>query len=102
LRDMLKDQASGKEIDQAEVSAAVTGKMIWLFPVLTFAVSIYLAGALVVYLLSQSAVAVVQQWLVLRKDKEDLEKISQKTKNRADMAQEAEVVSKRPKKKRRK
>lgn len=102
LRDMLKDQAAGKEVDQAEVSAAVTGKMIWLFPVLTFAVSIYLAGALVLYLLTQSAVAIVQQWLVLRKDQDELEKISEKTKSRAERAQEAEVISKRSKKKRRK
>lgn len=102
LRDMLKEQAAGKDIDQAEVSAAVTGKMVWLFPVLTFAVSIYLAGALVLYLLTQSAVAVVQQWLVLKKDQDELEKISDKTKNRAERAQEAEVVRKRSKKKRRK
>lgn len=94
LRDMLKDQAAGKEIDQSEVSAAVTGKMAWLFPVLTFAVSIYLAGALVLYLLTQSAVAVVQQWLVLRGDQDELEKISDKTKNRAELAQEAQIVSK--------
>jgi YidC/Oxa1 family membrane protein insertase len=105
LRDMLKDQAAGKDIDQAEVSAAVTGKVAWLFPVLTFAVSIYLAGALVLYLLTQSTVAVIQQWLVLRKDQDDLEKISQKTKNRAEMAQEAQIVkkpAKTSKKKRRK
>ncbi len=102
LRDMLKEQAAGKEIDQSEVSAAVTGKMIWLFPVLTFVVSIYLAGALVLYLLTQSVVAVIQQWLVLRKDEGELAKISEKTKNRAERAVEAEVVKKSSKKKRRK
>jgi YidC/Oxa1 family membrane protein insertase len=102
LRDMLKEQAAGKTIDQSEVSAAVTGKMIWLFPVLTFAVSIYLAGALVLYLLTQSTVAIIQQWIVLSKDKSDLEKISENTKNRAERAVEAEVVRKSSKKKRRK
>jgi len=102
LRDMLKEQSSGKQVDQSEVSAAVTGKMIWLFPVLTFTVSIYLAGALVLYLLSQSTVAVIQQWLVLRKDQDELQKVSEKTKNRAELAQEAKVVSKRSKKKRKK
>lgn len=95
LRDLLKDQASGKQVDQSEISGIVTGKMIWLFPVLTFMVSIYLAGALVLYLLAQSAVAVVQQWLVLRKDETELEKISEKTKGRAERAIEAEVVPKR-------
>lgn len=101
LRDLLRDQAAGKEVDQSEISGLVTGKMVWLFPVLTFAVSIYLAGALVLYLLTQSAVAVVQQWIVLRKDETELEKVSDQTKNRAEMAQEAEVVSKRSKKKKR-
>lgn len=102
LRDMLKEQAAGKKVDQSEVSAAVTGKMIWLFPVLTFMVAIYLAGALVLYLLTQSTVAVIQQWLVLRKDQDELEKISEKTKNRAELAVEAEVVKKPSKKKRKK
>lgn len=96
LRDLLKEQAAGKDVDQAEVSTLVTGKMIWLFPVLTFVVSIYLAGALVLYLLVQSAVAVVQQAMVLKKDEDVLEKISTKTKNRAARAVEAEVVKKRP------
>ncbi len=102
LRDMLKEQSEGKKMDQSEVSAAVTGKMIWLFPVLTFMVSIYLAGALVLYLLTQSTMAVIQQWLVLRKDEDELEKISEKTKNRVESAQEAQVVPKSSKKKRRK
>lgn len=103
LRDMLKDQAAGKEVDQAEMSAAMTSKMSWLFPVATFFVSIYLAGALVLYLLVTSIAAVIQQHIVLRKDETDLEKISQNTKNRVERAKPAEVVpSKKAKKKRRK
>lgn len=94
LRDLLKDQAAGKQVDQAEISGIVTGRMVWLFPILTFMVSIYLAGALVVYLLTQSTVAVIQQWLVLKKDVQSLEKISEKTKGRAERAIEAQVVSK--------
>jgi membrane protein insertase Oxa1/YidC/SpoIIIJ len=42
LRDILKEQAAGKEVDQSEISMLMTNKMIWLFPVLTFVVSIYL------------------------------------------------------------
>lgn len=105
LRDMLKEQASGKEIDQSEMSAAVTGKMVWLFPILTFMVSIYLAGALVVYLFVTSVVAVIQQHIVLKKDETELEKISTKTKVRVEAAQTAEVVASKKgsnKKKRRK
>lgn len=104
LRDILKEQASGKEVDQTEMSALVTNKMVWLFPILTFMVSIYLAGALVLYLLVTSVVAIIQQHMVLKKDESELEKISEKTKVRAEVAQTAEVVASKKgnKKKRRK
>ena len=98
LRDILKEQASGKQVDQSEISALMTGKMIWLFPILTFMVSIYLAGALVLYLLATSAVAVIQQDRVLKSDETELEKLSEKTKTKVARAQEAEVVA-APKKK---
>lgn len=102
LRDLLKDQAAGKQVDQSEISGIVTGRMVWLFPILTFMVSIYLAGALVVYLLTQSAVAVIQQWLVLKDDEAELDKISTKTKGRAERAIEAEVVTSKSASKRKK
>lgn len=122
LRHMLKDQASGKQIDQAEMSALMSSRMIYLFPILTFFISIYLAGALVLYLATTSAVAIFQQARVLREDEEELEEISEskpkgkrqksqpdqaKTKSTTQKvaeAKEAEVVSspKKPAKKRRK
>lgn len=102
LRDMLKEQADGKEVDQAEISAQMTSKMIWLFPILTFWVSTYLSGALVLYLLTTNAAAIVQQYLVLHKDEEELTKnnpkVSVKTKTRVQKAVEAEVVETKSKK----
>lgn len=97
LRDMLKAQSDGKQVDQAEMTAQMNGKMIWLFPILTFWVSTYLSGALVLYLMCTNAMAIFQQYLVLGRDEQDLEKISEKTKTRAKKAIEAEVVEK-PKK----
>lgn len=94
LRDILKDQASGKQVDQAEMSALMTGKMVWLFPILTFVISTYLAGALVLYLITSNAVAIFQQHRILNKDEGELEKISEKTKTRVQKAREAEVVEK--------
>jgi len=93
LRDLLKEQAAGKQIDQAEASALMTSKISWLFPVLTFGISIYLAGALVLYLVTTSTVAIIQQYLVLKKDEDELEKISENTKQRAQKAKPAEVVA---------
>ncbi len=104
LRDILKDQALGKQADQSEISALMTSKMIWLFPIVTFFVSIYLAGALVLYLAVQSSVAIIQQSRALRTDETDLEKLSEKTKQKVAKAKPAEVVAskKKSKKKRRK
>lgn len=98
LRDMLKDQASGKQVDNTELSAAMSGRMVYLFPVLTFFVSIYLAGALTLYLAVTSAVAIFQQDRVLREDTEDMEKLSEKTAKKAKKAKEAEIVAETPKK----
>jgi len=92
LRDILKDQAEGKVVDQAEMSALMTGKMIWLFPVITFLIGMYLEGALVLYLLTTNSVAIFQQYRILHKDEADLEKVSEKTKTRVHKAVEAEVV----------
>jgi YidC/Oxa1 family membrane protein insertase len=96
LRDMLKDQSSGKQVDQAEMSAAMTGKMIWLFPIITFVISTYLEGALVLYLLATNAVAIVQQHMVLNKDETELVGVSEKTKTKVKKAVEAEVVEEKP------
>ena len=103
LRDILKDQASGKQVDQSEMSAVMSSRMVYLFPVLTFFISIYLAGALVLYLATTSAVAIFQQARVLRDDTEELEDISEEkpkakkkpkqVKQKVAEAKEAEVVS---------
>jgi YidC/Oxa1 family membrane protein insertase len=94
LRDVLKEQASGKQVDQSEMSALMSNRMIYLFPVLTFIVSIYLAGALVVYLLVTSLVAIIQQSYVLRGDSEEMANMPSKTKSqkRLQNAKEATVV----------
>ena len=115
LRHLLKDQAAGKQIDQSEISALMSNRMVYLFPLLTFFISIYLAGALVLYLATTSAVAIFQQARVLREDTEELEEIGDKRprvkkskptpKQKAAAATEAEVVSaptKKGSKKRRK
>jgi YidC/Oxa1 family membrane protein insertase len=99
LRDILKDQAAGKEVDQGEISALMTGKMTWLFPALTFLLSVYLQGALVLYLVVSSAVAIFQQAKILNSDEVELEKLSEKTQTKVKKAVAAEVVDAPVKKK---
>lgn len=94
LRDILKEQAGGKQVDQSEVSAQVTNKMLFLFPILTLFIALYLPGALVVYFVTSSLTAVIQQHFALRGDVEEMEKIADTpNKKRAQKAQEAEVVA---------
>lgn len=116
LRDIFKDSAAGKEVDQSEVSALMMSRMIVLFPFLTFIVGLYLPGALVLYFATSSAVAVIQQHLLLNRDVEEMEiiadmdtkdvkKVSPATKKRAAKATEATITaapsSKKAKKKKR-
>ncbi len=107
LRDMFKEAAAGKEVDQNEMAAATTGKMIYLFPVMTFFIGMMLPAAVMLYYATTSAVAVIQQHYLLNKDEEELEKIaSEPTKKstkkkptksaREKAAREAEVVVMKP------
>lgn len=94
LRDILKEQANGQRVDQSEVSAQVTNKMLILFPVITLFIALYLPGALVVYFVTSSLVAVIQQHFALKGDVEEMEKIADTpNKKRAQKAQAAEIVA---------
>lgn len=97
LRDMFKASAKGAEVDQADVSALMSRRMIVIFPFLTFIVAIYFPGALVLYYAVTSAVAVIQQKIVLSKDVEEMEVLADtKTttaKDRVKTATEATVVA---------
>ncbi len=114
LRDIFKESAAGKDVDQSEMSAIMSSRMIVLFPFLTFIVGIYLPGALVLYFATSSAVAVVQQYFLLKEDVEEMEviadmdtgnmkKSSTAAKKRAANATEATITSqpKKAKKKKR-
>lgn len=82
LRDMLKEQAAGKDIDQSEVSAQMAQNMILIFPVLTFVVCMYLPGALVLYYMVSSLVAVWQQKIILSRDEVELEELAARVSER--------------------
>lgn len=114
LRDIFKDSAAGKDVDQSEMSAIMSNRMIIMFPFLTFIVGVYLPGALVLYFATSSAVAVIQQYFLLKEDVEEMEvvadmdtkdmkKPSTTAKKRAANATEATITSspKKAKKKKR-
>lgn len=114
LRDIFKESAAGKDVDQSEMSAIMSNRMIIMFPFLTFIVGVYLPGALVLYFATSSAVAVIQQHFLLKEDVEEMEVIadmdtkdmkkpSTAAKKRAAKATEATITSqpKKAKKKKR-
>lgn len=102
LRDIFKASAGGEQVDQAEVSAIMSQKMLVFFPVIAFVVALYLPGALVLFYAMSSVVAVIQQRHILKDDVEEMEtladnstkdkKVSDKTKTRVAQAQDAEIV----------
>lgn len=98
LSQLMAESAAGKEVDQAEISAMMTQRMMVFFPLLTFMVMIYLPGAIALYTVVSSIVAIIQQHLILNRDKNELEVLAEASPNssaktRADAAQEAVVVT---------
>lgn len=104
LRDILKEQAEGKTIDQSELSTLMSRRLVTIMPVLVLFFMVYLPGALVLYYAVQSLVAILQQRYFLNKDVEEMEQSVESkpmipgkkatAKARAKEAREAEVVSK--------
>lgn len=105
LKDIFKASAEGKEVDQSEVSAVMSRQMLIFFPIIAFAVALYLPGALVLFYAASSIAAVWQQRRILNEDISEMESIadkngskpvSEKTKTRVLTAEEAEVVAEEP------
>jgi YidC/Oxa1 family membrane protein insertase len=75
IKQILKDASSGKEADQAEVSAAIMGSTKYLIPVMILLFTVGLASALSLYWFVSGIVAVIQQSRVLKQDEEEMEAI---------------------------
>lgn len=103
VRQMLKEAATGKDVDQAELNAAAMSKMMYFMPVMTFFICLPFPGAVVLYYATTSLFAVAQQHYILNRDQSELEaeassRKNRKTKNvskskREQKAVEAEVVT---------
>ncbi|MCL1876626.1 YidC/Oxa1 family membrane protein insertase [Candidatus Saccharibacteria bacterium] len=92
LRDMFKSAAKGEEVDQSEMAAATTGKMMYIMPLIMFIAAIQFPAAVVLYYAITSLVAVVQQSFILKKDDKEMISIADETKKRVRTAVEAEIV----------
>lgn len=100
LREMFRDAAAGKEVDHAEMTAATTGKMIYLFPLMTFMVGLALPAAVMLYYATTSLIAVIQQTIVLKKNDEEMMELARESsvKKSTKKIREAEIVKVKPSK----
>lgn len=73
LRQIFRDTASGKEVDQTEVTAAITKNTRFIFPVFLFLVTMNIASGLSLYIFVSGLVAYLQQAYILKQDEEELE-----------------------------
>lgn len=91
LRQILKDTASGKEVDQSEVQAATSRMTIYFIPVMLFFISLSITPALSLYWLVGGLVAYWQQSRILQKDVAEMEATVD------NLPVEAEIISDKPK-----
>lgn len=110
LRQIMAQATEGKQADQAEINAVVMQKMVKFLPIFMTGIMLTLPGAIALYYAVSTAVAVLQQHILLRRDEEEMEEIAdiadeatklaeKKAKAREAKAQHAEVVAVVPEKK---
>lgn len=94
LRQIMAEAAEGKEADSSEMNAAVMQKMVKFMPIMLTLIMVNLPGAIALYSCTFTAVAVVQQHFLLKKDEDELQDIADKStlKKRVSKAQVAEIV----------
>lgn len=108
LRQIMAEAAEGKEADQSEMNAVVTQKMVKVLPIFMIFIMLSLPGAIALYYAVSTAVAVLQQHILLKQDEEEMEEIAEEgeeanhkkatLKARAKQAKPAKVVSQDKKK----
>lgn len=72
LRQIFKDSAAGKEVDQSEIQAATGRFTLYFIPGIIFIVSVNLPSALSLYWLVGGLVALAQQTYILHKDSDEM------------------------------
>lgn len=99
LLEVLKDATSGKETDQAEVTAAVSKGMLYFMPGITFLFAINLPSAMSLYFLTSSVVGYIQQRIILKEDVEEMAKIAREEPIEGEVVETETKPKKKPKSK---
>lgn len=94
LREILKAAGNGKQADQSEVNAAVSRSTIYMLPAMVFIFTVNIASALSLYWLVGGLVAYIQQSIILREDKDELQSITSGASTKTNKkVVDAEIVS---------
>ena len=78
FKQIMKDAAAGKEADQGELNAAVSGQMTKFMPIMMLFIMINLPGALVFYYLLSNLTTVAQQKFILSRNYTEMETTTDK------------------------
>ena len=78
FRDLMKEAENGKEVDQSDISAMTTGSMTKMMPIMMFFIMFSLPGALVFYYLLSSLISFIQQKLIFKKSRQEMDDMTDK------------------------
>ncbi len=73
FRQIMREAADGKEPDQAELNAIMTGQMSKMMPIMMFLIMINLPGALVFYYMISNLMTGFQQRYIMNKNTDEME-----------------------------
>jgi len=93
FKQIMKDTAAGKQADQSELNAVVSGQMTKIMPIMMLFIMINLPGALVFYYMMSNFVTIAQQRIVLNKSYDQMEIAADKTLiKELNKIEEAEII----------
>lgn len=99
LRQIFKDTATGKEVDQMEIQAATSKFTLYIIPFVLFIVAINFPAALSLYWFAGALIAIVQQTRILKKDVAEMEASVAKKPIEAEIVKDSETKPKTKNKK---
>ncbi len=93
MKDIFKEAAAGKDVDQAEVNAIVSGQMSKMMPLMMLLVMINMPGALVLYFMTTNLLTVLMQKRTFNEDFMEMDNLADKKVLRElEEAQEGQVI----------
>lgn len=73
LRELMREAANGKEVNQSDIMAATNRNMLIFTPIIMMIVGYVLPGAVILYYMVGSIFAIAQQTYILNKDVHDMQ-----------------------------